>query len=651
MSLQASDPAVASDPPASRFDISVRMDRGVTADRVRQRALDELRMDPDKVERLVEALRMRPAVRIGSGVSREKAEALRAEFGRIGLLVDLAPVLTIQGLQSDLQVTCPACQHRFVIDAARQCPACGAFVDKWRKEPLASDERLQQARRRAAEEAAVRERIRRGLAAEAGGRRGTGGLSGPAGKALLAVGVVGLVAAAFAGGQWRAGTEAAAALAAQMAQAERAARPAQDVDRMLARVGDGGEGAAPPSEAAAPSGEDSLLAGLGAGARSGGRAGPADGGPGARGAQAPAAAAATGPSAAASGAGPAVPGVDAASSVSPTHRLTLMLALARTLAETGQLARAREVSRAVQLAPAAVAGDWAAAARQLDLEIAAWALGQVAADQHRARVEALRQQAQALPAPAERVAALARAGAILARHPAIPAEAARAFLTLAREALPTVSDAGARAEASAVFLDALGQTLLHDVRHHAVRGEWARARATAGDMAALLAQAPSNDSLLRLTAIDLQVRQMLGGTEAAVARLGEAAVRIAKEASVATQAAQLRALATVPGLARDARFVTLVDRATAVAEGKQGASRSEALAQIALLWADQGAEDRFEDVRRRALDTQGLTPAERADLAADLLVLGELSAVRRLRAAQSPADAEARLRKAAAVLL
>jgi hypothetical protein len=266
-------------------------------------------------------------------------------------------------------------------------------------------------------------------------------------------------------------------------------------------------------------------------------------------------------------------------------------------------------------------------------------------------VDALRTDAGGLPDAALRTRVLARAGAILAQSPGLPTEAAMAFLTLARNTIPQVTDPVQRSRVSGEFLVALSRSLLADSEAKASTGSWARVRALSTDIAALVAQAPDNETAVRLLALDLRGKALAGmGTEA-LPRLAMALDRVEKEPSVAARAGLLRLLATAPDTFRNAQFQAAIDRLAAMAEGKLGPAKAQALTTVALLHADVGAQDRFAAYRQRAQETQGLTGPESAMVNADLIVSGEIASARHLHGARAYAEAEVFIRKVAGYLL
>jgi uncharacterized Zn finger protein (UPF0148 family) len=177
------------------FDIVVQLAAGSSIERVKDKAVNELGMEPLKVEALAKALQSGPSARIGSAVPKTRAEKARDDFTRAGLKVTLSPVLSISKMtaaESDGKTMCPACDVRVILPENRQCPNCNVFVDKVDEQFLLRKKLMEQERRRAemtldkekrdsekkkkeAAEREMRELIRKEIEAEMGIGDGKGG--------------------------------------------------------------------------------------------------------------------------------------------------------------------------------------------------------------------------------------------------------------------------------------------------------------------------------------------------------------------------------------------------------------------------------------------------------------------------------------------
>lgn len=203
------------------FDVVINMPPGARLEEIERKARDVAGIAPDRIERLVQVLRSSPQAKIGSGVTREKADLAQEQFSKAGLLVTVTPLLTIQTAMAgnyDGTFSCPACEKRVVLPENRQCPACGIFVDKVTEEFLLRRKLLEQERgkiefaqaksskdseKRAREmlEASVRAKVREELEKEFGIKREKPGLFAGSARLFKAVGLIGLLVFAFFGGR------------------------------------------------------------------------------------------------------------------------------------------------------------------------------------------------------------------------------------------------------------------------------------------------------------------------------------------------------------------------------------------------------------------------------------------------------------------
>ena len=201
------------------FDVSVRMGKGRRIEEVERLAHEAAGMPAANIKALVGALRGGSSVKVGSKVTRERADQAGASFVKAGLEVDITPVLSISAIEQavdDGKTLCPACSVRVLLPENRQCPSCGVFVDKITDEMLLKKKLMEQERRklefmassdlkeserkaRAAMELALREQIRKELEKEFGIGPEAGLFKGKAGR-IRAAGLAGLLLVAFGGG-------------------------------------------------------------------------------------------------------------------------------------------------------------------------------------------------------------------------------------------------------------------------------------------------------------------------------------------------------------------------------------------------------------------------------------------------------------------
>ena len=203
------------------FDVVISLPPRAQLEEIERKALDVAGLAPERVERLIKALRSAPQAKVGAGVTREKADLAHAQFSKAGLLVEITPLLTIQALMAgsyDGTYLCRGCDKRVVLPESRQCPSCGIFVDKISDEFLLKRKMMEQERgkiefaqaksgkdsdKRARElmEASVRAKVRAELEKEYGIKEEKPGLFPGSARLFKAVGLIGLMALTFFGGR------------------------------------------------------------------------------------------------------------------------------------------------------------------------------------------------------------------------------------------------------------------------------------------------------------------------------------------------------------------------------------------------------------------------------------------------------------------
>ena len=618
-------------------------------------------------ERLIKALRNGPQVKIGGGVSQERADRARAQFSKAGLVVVISPVLVLQSMMTgafDGLFVCPACNGRVLLPQNRQCPDCGVFVDKVTEEFLLKRKIMEQERAkltyqadrdtkeslklsRQAMEAAIRAQVRKELEAEMG-HRSEGIFSGRVGL-MRATGIAGLLALAFAGGNampqsglpWG-----------KADNTVKGSAPA-DVDTMLDQIASrtANTSMGPPAEGS-PDIEDLLT-----------QPGASRTGKGISLEQALAAAntlgkavgnttaerAWAGSAAPTKGGNPAigtqVGGSQATAPATALAKWLLTAEFARQLAELGQWQRAQDVVKALKAMPRLALDPVAAAAVRLaDLEVQAWAIGPLGEGRARNAADALKSAAVALEDPAERAQALGRAGVILSHHAQLPPAASQAFLTLAAQALKSVTKVQQRAVAVDDWMVSMGEVLSAEVAMHAKSGLWSKAKTASAQLEGLVKQATTASARARLYAIDFRIRQQLGQADRSAQSLEMALSTGGLDASLPARAAMLRAIAHLSGAAALEPVQTAVNAFLVQLESQTGMVKAQALTQLALLQADAGLRAKADQYARMARDTPGVSASDAVTLNADLIVRGELAAARLLHGQGRYAESEVLLK-------
>ncbi|MDO8321005.1 hypothetical protein [Rhodoferax sp.] len=660
------------------FDVFIALPPQVE---VEQLTLHETSLTPQQIETLSNALRKAPKVKIGAAVASERCEHAKVQFANSGLVLSIVPLLALQAVRPGSlseHFTCPACNQQVVLPENRQCPACGVFVDKVDEAFLLKRKILQQERakiemqaaretseaekntRRALEDA-LRAKIREELEAEYGLAR-KGMFQGKAGL-MRATGILAVVAGAFVGGQnlpmqnlpW-------ADKASQSASAD-------NVDKMLS-TGLGASAASDSSGASgdAPTGKtgdpdidnDPMMQAIG-GHRVGAKgismeqalgaatvlaksvgnttaqralAGGAGGG-------GPAAATAFGTAVGAAPAAATAGGAAAATEVPAAIKLTMEAEFASTLAELGQLPRARAALDTVKARPTLASEPQAAqAVRLADLEIRAWALQSLPEGKARNAADKLRALAEAISDPAERTLALSRAGVILSQQTQLAPEVSHAFLALAANAVKTVADTNQRSLLVGEWMVAMGHVLLAEASTHASAGRWAKVQKSASALANLMEQAPNDTTLFKFHALNFRMQQLLGQGSKADQSLKTALSLAANFSKFAERGEALRSTAQLAGHEAQAAIAPAVNALMAQLDSASGPDKAQALVQLALLQAQAGAQEAADRLSQQAESVNGLTAMERLEVKSDLIVRTDLAMAKALHQSGALAQAE-----------
>jgi hypothetical protein len=269
----------------------------------------------------------------------------------------------------------------------------------------------------------------------------------------------------------------------------------------------------------------------------------------------------------------------------------------------------------------------------------------------RQAADSIKSDAVALSDPIERTRALSNVAAILSRNPQLPAEAPRAFLTLAAESLKSVGDARQRSDAASDWAVALGEVLLAETTARVKTGLWSKANAAASQIEGLIKESPDNWSQARLYAIDYQVKQQLGQSDKANQSLDAALSLTAVQGSLPARATWLRQIAYLSNAASHERVQAAVTTLQALAESKTGLEKAQTMTQLSLLHADAGLRPKADGLARLAQSTSGLSPADATAIHAELIVRGDLATAKSMHSLGLYAEAEALVQRVGGYLL
>ncbi len=679
------------------FDVVVKIPPGARLEDIQKLAASVPELPPERVERLIKALRNSPNAKVGAAVTTERAQQEKANFTKAGLLVEVTPLLSVAAVTRgsyDGLDSCPACGKRVTITPTRQCPACNVYVDKITddyllKKKIMDQERgaleFQQARSaknaeksaRDSVEAAMRAKIRAELEKEygvGGNRKVKGALKG----AL----VVGLVAVAFVGGQsfspegfklpWNksaappaaggmsadslqqksgpAGAGGATSAAAEANGAAVASGDADIDDPLIQAAGGKRIGAKGLSLEEAVAAASTLGKAVGnttaERALAGGGASPKGaGGAGAGAAGAAAAGGGAGASAGGAGAVAGASGGEAAGGVPKQTKQVLTADFAALLAELGQTARSREVLKALSASiDQAADSEETRAFRSASLRSQAWSIQKLDGSQAKALAEDLKAKTLAIGNPAERTQLLGNLAVILSRLPQLPPDVPRAFLSLGAESLKAVA-APQTSTSLGDLAVSMAQVFSNETTARAKAGAWNKAQASAAQVQDLIKQAPDPWAQSRLQAVDHQIQLQLGHSDKANQSLAAALAPVLKSGTPLEQAIRLRTVARLSDGAVEEAFQTATASLQAQLEPKTGMEKAQALTHLSLLYATAGLPAKASQFRQLAQNTAGISAAEATLVNTDLIVRTDLATARVFQSLGRYAEAEGLLQK------
>ncbi|MFM7330873.1 MAG: hypothetical protein ACKO1L_04295 [Brachymonas sp.] len=675
------------------FDIVVQLAKDSSLERVKDRALNDLAMEPLKVEALIRALQSGPTARIGSAGPKSRAEKARDDFTKVGLKVTLSPVLSISKMtaaESDGKTMCPACDVRVILPENRQCPNCNVFVDKVDEQFLLRKKLMEQERRRAemaldrekkasakaskeAMERELREQIRKEVEAEKGISGGKGGAN-LAGKLKLCAAALGLAGVAFFGGKMVGGgsgagdakTAAGKAPNAISASAQSVAggvTKGQDMDQVLqnlpsagtldpasaellddaaqeeallksARNGGPNAKGIPMDQALAASMTLAQAAGNSTAQRAmSGASGPAGAGP--------AGAGAAGGSA---GAAPFVP-VPLPADFKPL----MSLEFADQLAQMGQSARARGVVREIQAVPNPTPA-LAAATQVSDVTVSAWGIGSATADKSKKLFENVRSGIAGMRDPAAKAKAASSAATAIAIQSRTPEQTAQPFLAQAAEAVGQITDPGQKQEAGDQVVVATAQVLLAGVNAAAKTGNWERANDLTARLQATGKQGRTAGANARVMALLYQAKSVTSADGSAVQALEGAIAEASKAPGLVERILALQAVGEIAGSAAAPSLLKSLQAIEPAAAQAAGAARVQALGAMSAAYASLGDEVKAEDMRRQIATSAGVPALDQQMEMAKALLRADVSLARFQQKTGAFAQAENTIMRAASYL-
>ena len=669
------------------FDVVISMPPGAKLETIQKLAETEAGLPPDRVERLIKVLRSTPNAKVGAAVTMERAEEERARFTKAGLLVEVTPLLTVQTVTAgsyDGLDGCPACGKRAVMPKNRQCPSCGVFIDKLTDEYLLKKKIMQQELGaiefkksqsdknsskdiRASTEAAIRAQVREELEKKYGISK-SGFFKGK-GSMLLASLVAVALGLLYAGEKgvtvggmslpW--GKKEAPASAMSTASLQQASAGAS----AAAGAAGGGAAAAAGVDLTGDADVDDMLIQAAAGKKTGGKAltmeealaaskslaksvgnttaesalsGTPVGGPGgAAGVKAGNAAGSADSNTGSAGANDSVP---------KQLKQLLTAEFASVLAELGQVARAREVLKALAGGINAATDAPAASALQAaQLKLQAWSTLRMDGGQARQTADDLRVKTQAIANASERTQLQGQVAVILSRNPLLPPDIPRRFLSLGAESLKAVGGTQANPALGDLAVS-MAEVFLHETTARAKAGGWTKAKASAAQVEDLLKQAPDSWAQSRLYAVDYQAKLQTGQTDKAAKSLESALGLAGKNSNLQERAVWLRSIAQLSADASTQEpFEAMATALQNQLNAKSGFEKARGLTELALLYTAAGLPGKSAQLRSQAQATAGLSVADSVAINSDLLVRSDMATAKMLHGLGRYAEAEAVLQR------
>ena len=678
------------------FDIVVQLATGSSIERVKDKAINDLGMEPAKVEALARALQSGPSARIGSAVPKSRAEKARDDFTKAGLKVTLSPVLSISKMtaaESDGKTVCPACDTRVFLPENRQCPNCNVFVDKVDEQFLLRKKLMEQERRRLemsqdrekkagdkakreAMEREMREAIRKEIEAEMGIGDGKGGGAGA--KIKLIAGALGLAGVAFFGGNMvgsgggfgmgagkgDAGKAAAGGPANAMSASAQAVAggvaKGGDIEQIMQNLPSAGTLDPATSELLDDAAQEEALMKL---ARNGGpnaKGIPMDQALAASMTLATAAGNSTAQRALSGASGPVGAGAGAGAGgaarapfvpapLPADFKPLLALELADQLSMMGQSARARGIVREIQATPNPTPA-LSSALQVSDVIANAWGLNSASADKARKLIEGVRAGIAGLREPAEKSRAASAAATAIAAQSRTPEQTAQPFLVQAAEAAAQTSDAGQKQIATEHLLVASGHVMLEGVSAAARLGNFERANDLTARLQNSTKQTRSPLAGAQLFAMLYQAKSVTTADASAGQALDAAIAEAGKAGTLAEKAAALQAVGEVAGVAAAPNVARALQALEASIASSAGVARVQGLGALSAAFASVGDEAKAEEMRRQIAIAEGAPPLEQQMEMAKALLRADASLARYQQKAGAYAQAENTIMRAASYL-
>lgn len=646
------------------FDVFVQIRNGLKLQDVERLSYEINAVPRDQMDVILKTFRNTPRIKVGNAVNRERADKAKNQLSKIGLDVFITPVLSLAPVQETVReelYTCPACDHQVVLPPSKQCPQCGVFVDKLSPDALLrkkirENERMKlemqaQQDRKATEkrnkqllEDALRKEIRKELEAEFGIEKEKTFFSGNL-RWFKIAGIVLLFPVGFYGGfvfsEFGGTGQSTKKLAASASNSPSGNLSGQLNFESLGAESFNIEDDLFYNKPGTLSLEQALKASTTLGKSLGHTGvGAVLGGPSLAGV-------------AADAENPTDPSNPASQAfqLSPRQKHMLLVELSKQLADMRQFQRAAQtVKKLGSLPSAAYTVDFAVSVPMTDLEVRAMQWMSFSAAQAGQGLEELRAEVMRMANPAERGWALSRLGVISSRHLMLPPTVAQEYFSQAEKAYALIVNVQERNKSLQGLKVATGEAQLAEVISLVRSGQWSKVQAAMQRFSLLLGSTADPHALIRLYALDHQMKTLVAQPGETNNSLGSAWGLLLNMTDPAEQALMLHEVLTFSqGFDQNPIFKLAADIKTRLlTEKSQNAHFG--LMHIALLYKEADLINEFEAVAQLIKDLVPTDAALNSAFYAETVLRGDLLMAKKSHAAGQYHLSESQLRRLADLL-
>jgi hypothetical protein len=337
--------------------------------------------------------------------------------------------------------------------------------------------------------------------------------------------------------------------------------------------------------------------------------------------------------------------------VSAQQRHILLVEFARQLADMRQFQRASQALTMLKNLPDKnYVVDFAMSAPMIELEIKTFKLMALSAAQASKGLEALQAEVLLMPNPADRGWAFSRMGVIASRHLMLQPSVARSYMALAEKDMLSVVNVQERNKGINALNVATGEVYLAEMNSLVRSGQWSKVQPVLQRFAQLLGSTADPHSLIRLYALDHQMKKLIAQPGAAPLGLDSVFALLLNRPDPAEQAVLLHdVLHLSQAFDNNGIFKLAADIKTRLLTEKNPNAHF-ALMQLALLYKEADLINDFEAVVQQIKDLSPTTAALNSVFYTETVLRGDLIVVKKSHAAGQYYNAETQLRRLADIL-